>query len=378
MRLYLDAQQAQERPFTRGLPRYVTNHAAALVERNDVVCRVALDPTSHVPRRLHEALDGTKLRCVNELEEFESARIDGQIAYHLMSPFHWTLPLDRNIPVWAVDSAVPLVATLYDLIPLSDPERYLLPPFDRIYQSRLALVECADLVLAISQHVAQEAMDQLGIAESRIAVIGAGYDPYFAEPPAEHTAAAERPSWIDRPFALTVAYSDPRKNTAMLIRAWAELPEQTRHAHQLVVVGDLTNHGTGRVLDELARDVGLSPSDVVFPGPVDDTTLRWLYQHTRVLVCPSLVEGFGLPVIEACAAGAVAITSNTTSLPEILAWEPASFDPRSVDDITGVLERALSDSSFRSELALVCASAAERFTWDAVAERTADATCSLA
>lgn len=372
MRLYLDVQQAQESPPTRGLPRYVANHAAALDARGDVVARVALRSSLPVPPDFDDRLASSPRRCDNAAASFAAARAEGPLAYHVMSPFSSVPPLEESLPPWALDG--PLVVTLYDLIPLGDRGFYLREPFDRYYWSRLALLGAADLVLAISRHAADDAVERLDLDPRRIAVIGGASDPCFAAP--STLAASDVASGLatlTRPFAMTVASGDPRRNVRRLLHAWAALPRSVQHAHQLVVVGDLSGAEDLGELVGVADELGLGTDDLVFTGPITDDLLRWLYQHTTLVVCPSLAEGFGLPAIEGCAAGAPVITSDTTSLPEIVDWPPSTFDPTSIGSMADAIERALSSEPFRAELAAACTRAADRCSWESVAARTVDA-----
>ncbi|MGH9086228.1 MAG: glycosyltransferase [Acidimicrobiales bacterium] len=372
MRVYLDLQAAQSvlHP-ERGIARYVTEHAAALMRAGAPVARLGFNPSLPRPLHLPEVLSASPKLAWGTAREVRAARREGAMAYHVMSPFERTEPDDGAVPAVAFDADA-LVVTVYDLIPLLFAARYLHHPHLRLqYEARLEVVRHAELICAISEHTRADVIQHLGVSPERCVTIGTGASdlgPNLTPVQAADEVRARLPG-IVRPYVLCVAGWDWRKNVEALIRSYASLPDVVRSSRQLVITCSLP--ADGRTAWEGAiQAAGLAPEDVVLTGRVENRLLQALYRCCDLFVFPSLYEGFGLPVLEAARCGAPAITSSTSSLPEILDWEPSTFDPTSDGAIAEALERGLTDETHREGLRVAGARAAGVHTWERVARRT--------
>jgi glycosyltransferase involved in cell wall biosynthesis len=261
--------------------------------------------------------------------------------------------------------------TLYDLIPLVHRQTYLQDPqFRRWYLGKLGDLRRAGQWLAISEATRQDAFNLLGLPADGVANISAAASPFFRRYSLSDASAAElRARYrLDRPFVLYTGGFERRKNMEGAVEAFAKLPIEVRDAHQLALVC-AASPGDIKRLESLARKCGLSLGSVVTTGFVSDDDLRALYNICSVFCFPSLYEGFGLPVLEAMQCGAAVIGSNTSSIPEVIGRADALFNPRDSDDIARVLNLALTDSGFRSQLARHGLEQAKQFTWSACARR---------
>ena len=381
-RLVLDVQATQNPAHAhRGIGRYVKEHARALVRRGCVDALV-LNPHLPFPRELDQDLLCSPLLRWNTSSQLRAVAdaADGPLAYHLMSPFELGAHAEGEVPAHVMGEDVPLVVTLYDLIPLAEPERYARDPERmRRYRVRAKLLAQADLVLTISDHTARTAIQHLGLDPARVVRIGAGVSSYFhpAAPGDAPEAVLKRnlPA-LDRPYVLAVAGSEPRKNTERLLEAWAALPGPLRDGHRLVLACHVDEY-TRTSWSAHARDVGLADDDLRLTGWVSDEVLRALYQQARLFILPSLSEGFGLPAAEAMACGCPILTSATSSLPEVLDWEPATFDPTDAAAIAAAIESGLSDETYRQALTGRARERTGELTWGAVAEHTLGALSTL-
>jgi glycosyltransferase involved in cell wall biosynthesis len=358
----------------RGVSRYVGDLADTLEARHrGLLSSLVYDPARRLPGRLDRHFARGLLRPADALRPDE-----GDI-YHLGSGFEHTA-LDRLWPPAARRAGCALVVTLFDLIPLLHPDRYLDTESERrFYAGRLRLLQIADRVHAISASTAADAVDHLGLRPERVDVVGAGVSPIFVPPPAAGgatpaaafaaTAAASRLVAGLRPgFILCTGGGDWRKNLTFLLVAYSCLPEPLRRDHQLVVVCKLDAVGLARVRREIDW-LGLT-RDVLLTGLVTDEALVALYQTTDLFVFPSRYEGFGLPLAEALACGAPAICGAVSSLPEILPDPEAHFDPDDPRSIRQAIERALVDPQHLQHLR--SNTLAPQHRWDAVADRTAE------
>ncbi len=196
----------------------------------------------------------------------------------------------------------------------------------------------------------------LGVAASRLAVVPNGCDHLQAIAPDDSVIA--RLGLAGTRFLLAVGSTNPTKNLAALVAAYARLPADPQR--RLVIVGG----GNPRVFAEIAVN---DPSGVLRTGPLGDAELKALYGHAIALVFPSLYEGFGLPPLEAMACGCPVAVAQAAAIPEVCGDAALYFDPQSVDAITAALQRLLSDEALRERLRAAGLARAAAFRWSAAA-----------
>lgn len=252
------------------------------------------------------------------------------------------------------------VATIcYDLIPLMYRQHYLLHPgMEAFYRRQIEQLRRSDFLLAISQSAADEAVQLLRYPRERVRNIGAAVDSHFAAAP--QLDLAERYG-IARPYLLYISAFEVRKNHKGLIAAYAAVPAKVRATHQLVLGGGVggTDH-----LAEYAAELGLAEDEVVFTGPIDDAELAALYAQSKAVAFPSWHEGFGLPILEAMLFDKAVISSNRSSMPEVVGNPEALFDPHDPADMARAVERVLTDAKFRKQLEGNAPQRVAAFTWE--------------
>lgn len=260
---------------------------------------------------------------------------------------------------------------LYDLIPYIYHKPYLEnPSVFAWYHNRVAHARHASLLLAISESSRQEALDYLGREAAEVVNISSAINPRFCiiQMTNSEVAAVRARYGLHRPFVMYTGGIDHRKNIEGLIAAYAMLPAALRAQHHLAIVCSVTEH-TRKKLTDLAARHGLVADEVVFTGFVPDDDLVALYNLCILFVFPSWHEGFGLPVLEAMACGAPTLASNRSSLPEVIGWEEALFDPLDKAEIARAITRGLSNEDFRTQLKAHAVQQVRRFSWDATARR---------
>jgi glycosyltransferase involved in cell wall biosynthesis len=261
-----------------------------------------------------------------------------------------------------------LVATIcYDLIPLIYRQHYLLHPgMEAYYRRQIEQLRSSDFLLAISQSAADEAVQLLRYPLERVINIGAAVDAQFgqAKPLNLNTRFG-----IVRPYLLYVSAFEVRKNHAGLIRAYASLPPSIRSEHQLVLGGGV---GAVQHLRDVAEEAGLASDEIIFSGSVDDPELIALYAQSKAVVFPSWHEGFGLPILEAMMFGKAVISSNRSSMPEVVGLDEALFDPLDEKDMAASIARVLTDGSFRAKLEENAPRRVAAFTWQRSARLALD------
>ena len=265
--------------------------------------------------------------------------------------------------------------TLYDLIPLVSSARYL-PDFKSrdYYERKIENIKKAGLLLAISEFTRQEGIDLLGCDPEDVVNISSAADERFKPAVVDPARAARLLSryGIRRKFLMYTASFDPRKNQAGLISAFALLPRELRQQYQLAIVGNGSDDAVSKAR-LLAEKSGLGADEVVFPGHIVDVDLVALYNLCHLFILPSLAEGFGLPALEAMACGTATIGSNVTSLPEVISWSEAMFDPTDPAKIAEKIYQALTDDGFLIELRRRGLAQSKKFSWARCADRAFDA-----
>lgn len=282
---------------------------------------------------------------------------------------------DAVTSVGALSIDIPTAVTLYDLIPLMNPDRYIGSAVARNWYGRkMESLKRADLLLAISQSAGDEATASLGIPPERVINISAAADERFR--PAHLAPAAadmiRRRFGISSAFLMYVGVIEPRKNFEGLIGAYGRLPEELRASHQLVLIAQGDEHAR-EALRRLGASVGLRAGDLIIADHVSDDDLVSLYSLCHLFVFPSFHEGFGLPALEAMSCGAAVIGSNATSIPEVVGRADALFDPTSPAEMARVMRRALTDEGFHRAIREHAVRRARKFSWDISAARAIQA-----
>ncbi len=219
----------------------------------------------------------------------------------------------------------------------------------------------ADHVLTVSECSRRDIMERLRFPTERISVVYPGIDRDQFKP--DYSSPSRSNS---RPYILCVAGSDPTKNVEALLDAFAQLPRELREAHDVVLVGDLRRRQDVR---DRVGQLGIT-AQTKFASVVDDAQLVALYQHARVFVFPSRYEGFGFPVLEAMACGCPVITSNASSLPEVVGDAALLADPSDIKGFVKHLEQVLADEELRRMLREKGLVRAAQFSWGRAARET--------
>jgi alpha-1,3-rhamnosyl/mannosyltransferase len=169
-------------------------------------------------------------------------------------------------------------------------------------------------------------------------------------------------------YSLYVGTIEPRKNLDVLLDAYALLPLTVRQQWPLILIGY-----QGWCSEHLHERIKAAVSEgwVRYLGFVEATELPLLYAGARVFVFPSLYEGFGLPVLEAMASGIPVVCSNASTLPEVAGEAAAMCDPKDVDTLSELINRALQDDNWRERAVKKGLLQAAKFSWKRCATETA-------
>jgi glycosyltransferase involved in cell wall biosynthesis len=258
--------------------------------------------------------------------------------------------------------SVPVVVTVHDLIPFVMPRHY--PWMRRERALAMRQFRRADAVIAVSESTARDLRRIAGVDPVRISVIGEAVTPHRQRNDAEIASLRRRHRLPER-FVLAVGTFDPRKRIGVL----AEVARRLRHHHDvgLVVAGSQGNF-SGVVESSLAI-AGLSAHTRLL-GHVEQDDLAALYQACECLLFTSAYEGFGLPPLEAMAAGAPVAVFDNSSLREVVGDAGLLVPDGDAGAMADVVSRVLADPTARDLLAARGRERAGSFTWDATAAAT--------
>ncbi len=249
------------------------------------------------------------------------------------------------------------VAFVHDVLPMTNPE-WFDPNLARVFEEHVvAHLRAGSLLLCNSRHTALEigrVAADMGLAAPRTLVVGLGSDARdltVATTGGDHESTPVRPeiaeALAERPHVLVVGTIEPRKNHTGLLDAFEKLLADGQDVG-LVIVGRL-----GWRADDVGRRImehGEYGRRLFWPSSVDDAELTALYRQARVVVVPSITEGFGLPVAEALSLGSVVISSAGGALPEIGGDAVLRFDPADPSALAAAIHCVIVDDDAWSTL----------------------------
>ena len=240
------------------------------------------------------------------------------------------------------------VITLHDIIPLRMPET-VSPKYLKIFNNELPnIIKDCDGIITVSNFSKNDIAKEFNYPKNKIFVTHlAAESIYVPLSKNECKHYLRRKYDINNKIILYVGGFSPRKNILGLINAFSLLPQKYRKDTTLVIVG---NKGPSYTMyKNQAEKLKLSDS-ILFPGFIPYDKLPIFYNAAEVLVYPSFYEGFGLPPLEAMACGTPVITSNVTSMKEVVDDAAILIDPYNIDTLKNALEQILTDTKLSLKL----------------------------
>ncbi len=255
------------------------------------------------------------------------------------------------------------IVTIHDILFESHPQ-YFTVPF-RIRSAVLVRLSAwrAKHIFTISEFSKREIMSRYGIREENISIIYCGVDrtKFFAGDAG--IDIVESRGLVPKGYLLSVGRLEPRKNHVALLRAYSKLQSVQL---PLVIIGQ-PDFGFDEVF-QLIRDLHLE-SRVRILSDVNDGELPALYRHAKLFVYPSWAEGFGMPPLEAMASGVPVISSDSTSIPEVVGDAGVLVDPSDIDALAKGIDHFLSDQVFYTDMQQRGLKQIKSFQWSAEAEK---------
>lgn len=263
-----------------------------------------------------------------------------------------------------------LVYTLYDLNFLENPdwttEANRIGCFNGVFGASVQ----ADFVVAISDFTRRHFLatfPHYPVKRTAVVHLASRFAETAREPPGPPPGRLAR--LAPAGFWLAIGTIEPRKNYDGLIEAYAQLKAHDRGTRPLVIAGKagwLMQHFAARL-----AALGIA-EDVRLLGYASEAELGWLYRNCFAVVYPTFWEGFGLPVVEALSQGAPVISSNVSSIPEILGDAGLLIDPHDKESLVRAMRRLAGSPVLRAELVERARAQSARFSWESTARRVRD------
>lgn len=286
--------------------------------------------------------------------------------YHTRGDLSKTIYHEPNFLPLPYDG--PLVLTVCDMSCFDHPQTHPEERVALLHRHMPAAVERADHIIVISEASGIALRKWFNVDPKRVTTTYLAADSRFQPiAPEALTTTLAGLGLNPQAYVLTVGTLEPRKNLTTLFAAYAGLPTALRKRFPLVLAGMKGWHTEG--LLKPAEDL-IRRGELRLLGYVPDGLIPSLYAGAAAFCYPSRYEGFGLPVLEAMASGVPVITSNATSLPEVVGSAGLMVDPDDVDGIRDHLRQLLEDQTYAQELGRRGLLRSRSFSWDRCARET--------
>ncbi len=270
--------------------------------------------------------------------------------------------------VTPVIAACPTVVTVHDLSFVRFPAAFR--AMNRLYLQTMTRrsVFRASRVITDSESTRRDLVRLWGVPADRVSVAYPGVEPAYQPASPDRVEAFRRKKGLPRRYVLFLGTLEPRKNVTGAVEAFARWARTANTRDVWLIIAGAKGWRYQAIFARV-QELGLTDR-VRFPGYIPAAELPDWYRAAELLIYPSLYEGFGLPPLEAMACGTPVITSNTSSLPEVVGDAALLVDPYDVEAIADALARLLEDAELRRQLREAGLQRARLFSWERTARET--------
>jgi glycosyltransferase involved in cell wall biosynthesis len=254
----------------------------------------------------------------------------------------------------------PFVLTVYDMIHELYPDQFT--NTHSVIERKRKCITSATKIICISENTKKDLLRMYDVPPEKVKVV---YLSSSLSPSHEIDMSVLKKNYdINRPYILYVGNRDGYKNFALLLDVFNS---DFRNDYDLICFGG-KKFSTKE--ESMIKELGIQKEVKYVTG--DDNLLYTLYKNAFCFVYPSLYEGFGIPPLEAMAAGCPVIASNSSSIPEVVGEAGLLFDPKSKESLTSSIYRLIHDENERSRLIQKGLLRTSKFSWDNTAKQTYD------
>ncbi len=343
----------------RGFGRYARSLLKELLALPSEIQWFLYTHDPHLSRRIPSS-ERVEIRVVPELIGLRSHLILRSLAQkdqlnlmYFLANNYWFFP------------ACSTLITIHDTEPFERPELYCHSLKDRLLHSlrKSGFKRIGSHFIAVSNATRQDIISILGVEPEKITTIYNGVDHslFHPEPEPEDQKILGKYLPQPKPYIFFVGAHDYRKNLVRLIRAFDFLKKEEKIPHLLVLGG--SGGPDPKFYPPLKGIAKTAPEEIIFPGYIPDSELPALYRGAELFVFPSLKEGFGLPVLEAMACGVPVISSNSSSLPEVVGDAGLLVNPEDEREIAQAILKILNSPSLAQSLREKGLKRVQSFSW---------------
>jgi glycosyltransferase involved in cell wall biosynthesis len=261
------------------------------------------------------------------------------------------------------------IVTVLDLIPEIFSAQYRIGSQAKMHsQARKYAARRSDMIITLSECSKKDIVERYRVSEEKVRVLHLAPNETFRR--VDKSTALD---WVERNlgirdrFILYVGGFDYRKNLMTLVAAFSYMKRKFKPDHKLIIAGPIPANNQFALIFKKIVSLNLS-RDVRFTDFVTDDDLVLLYNAADLFVFPSLYEGFGLPPLEAMACGTPVVSSNRSSMPEVIGDAAILVDPSDVEALADAMHNVLSNEALKTELTNRGLQRAKAFSWEKTAK----------
>ena len=358
MRIAFDYQTFVLQPYG-GIPRYYTELARGLQDLGQTVSIFApLYQNSYLPHLPKEIVNGKYLvkyppKTTKLLASYNRFVSNIQIAKWKPDLIHETYYSE----IGSAPLGLPTIITVHDMIHELFPEEF--SALDSTAARKRIAIDRATHIICVSQNTKKDLMRLHNVPESKISVVYHGVDQFVKN--------IEFSAHSGRPFILHVGARDGYKNFFGLLKAVASSNELMKNFDIIAFGGPKFSSHELRLISSL----GFQSNQVKYQSG-NDALLGQLYSSARAFIYPSLYEGFGMSPLEAMAHGCPVVSSNSSSIPEVIGNAGEYFDPSDADDMRRAIEKVVLSDSYIKDLKELGVDRLKLFSWKKCVQSTYD------
>lgn len=260
------------------------------------------------------------------------------------------------------------LSTIHDLIPYIMPETVGRGYLKRFISQMPQIIQNSDMIITVSEFSKRDIIRIFDVEEDKVKVTPLAADEYFKPMDKETAKEYLKIKYnIEGEFLLYLGGFSPRKNVKSILVAFSRIHKNLSKDNKVVIIGPSKDDHS--YLIGLCDSLGIKDK-VIFTGYVPYEDLPYFYNSCSVFVYPSLYEGFGLPPLEAMSCRAPVITSNVSSIPEVVGDGAVLINPFDTEELVGAMEKVIEDDNIRNDIAERGYIRSKEFSWSKTAAMT--------